>query len=52
MKTPAGSFSDCMKTHDEDPRSGATEFKYYCPGVGLVREESGENHVDLVRYTR
>ena len=52
VKTPAGSFSDCLKTKDEAPLGGATEFKYYCPGVGLVREESGQNYLDLVRYTK
>lgn len=48
LETPAGSFSGCIKTEDLDPLSGHTEFKFYCPDVGLVREESGETFLDLV----
>jgi hypothetical protein len=50
VTTAAGEFSGCIKTEDYDPIGGATEFKYYCPGVGLVREESedGESFIELV----
>ena len=50
VRTPAGRFSDCMKTKDVAPLDGATEFKYYCPGVGLVREETPGGKLELVRY--
>jgi hypothetical protein len=50
VTTPAGSFSSCIKTEDYSPLDDVTEFKYYCPGVGLVREESPGSRVDLVRY--
>lgn len=50
VTTPAGSFSGCLKTEDYDPLSKVTEFKYYCPGVGLVREEFKEGHLDLIAY--
>ncbi len=48
--TPAGSFTDCVKTKDFSPLDNATEYKYYCPGVGLVREESSGGRLDLVSY--
>jgi hypothetical protein len=50
VSTPAGSFSGCIKTEDFNPLDKTTEFKYYCPGVGLVREEFTGGHVDLISY--
>jgi hypothetical protein len=50
VTTPAGSFDDCIKTEDFAPLDKVTEFKYYCPGVGLVREQFPEGRLDLVRY--
>jgi len=46
--TPAGRFEDCIKTRDYAPLDKRTEFKYYCRGVGLVREEGKARHLDLV----
>jgi hypothetical protein len=48
--TPAGRFDDCIKTKDFAPLDRKTEFKYYCAGVGLVREQFPEGRLDLVRY--
>jgi hypothetical protein len=50
VKTPAGRFDDCIKTKDFAPLDKQTEFKYYCAGVGLVREQFPEGRLDLVRY--
>jgi hypothetical protein len=50
VRTPAGRFSDCIKTKDFAPLDNVTEFKYYCPGVGLVREDPPGGRVELVRY--
>jgi hypothetical protein len=50
VTTPAGSFDDCIKTKDFAPLDKQTEFKYYCAGVGLVRERFPEGRLDLVRY--
>ena len=50
VTTPAGSFSGCMKTEDFSPLDNVTEFKYYCPSVGLVREEPPGGHLDLISY--
>jgi hypothetical protein len=50
VKTSAGTFRDCVKTKDVAPGSDVIEFKHYCPGVGLVREEFPGGRVELVRY--
>jgi hypothetical protein len=47
-RTPAGRFGGCIKTEDYAPLDRRTEFKYYCRGVGLVREEGKASHLDLV----
>lgn len=49
VETDAGSFEDCIKTEDYAPLDDVTENKYYCPDVGLVREESEDGvFLDLV----
>ena len=50
VTTPVGSFSRCIKTEDFSPLDNATGFKFYCPGVGLVREEPPGGHLDLISY--
>jgi hypothetical protein len=51
IRTPAGRFSNCVKTRDFAPLDNVTEFKFYCPGVGLVREQGPDGgHHELVRY--
>jgi hypothetical protein len=50
VTTPAGMFKGCVKTKDYAPIDKTTEFKLYCPDVGLVREELEEGSSDLVRY--
>jgi hypothetical protein len=50
VTTPASRFSNCIKTEDYAPLDDVTEFKFYCPGVGLVREEPPRGRLDLVRY--
>jgi hypothetical protein len=49
VTTPAGAFTNCIKTKDFAPLQKTTEFKYYCSGVGLVREETEGGRVDLIR---
>jgi hypothetical protein len=51
VTTPAGRFEDCIKTKDFAPLDNVTEFKYYCRGVGLVREEPPGGRLDLIRYS-
>jgi hypothetical protein len=50
VTVPAGTFSACIKTEDFDPLGPATEFKFYCPDFGLVREESDDSSLDLISY--
>ena len=39
VKTKAGEFKNCMKTEETTPlEPGVKEYKYYAPGVGLVRD--------------
>jgi hypothetical protein len=38
-KTPAGTFAKCMKVKEtSDLDLMATEYKYYAPGIGLIRD--------------
>jgi hypothetical protein len=39
-----------VKAEDFSPLAKETEFKYYCPGVGVVREEFPGGHLDLISY--
>ncbi len=50
VTVPAGTFQDCIKTEDFAPLDNLTEFKYYCTGIGLVREEFEGGYLDLVSY--
>ena len=49
-KTPAGKFTGCIRTKDFAPIDNNTEFKVYCPDVGLVREELTAGGSQLVHY--
>ena len=47
IKTPAGTFSGCVKTEETTPlEPGAMEYKIHAPGIGLVRDGG----MTLVRY--
>jgi hypothetical protein len=46
LKTRAGDFKDCVKTRETTPLEKGTEYKFYAPGVGLVKD--GTLH--LVKY--
>ena len=50
VTTPAGSLTGCIQTEDITPLDGTVESKYYCPGVGLVREEFEDGYLDLVWF--
>jgi hypothetical protein len=39
VTTPAGTYTNCVKTRDYTPlEPDLEEFKWHCPGVGLARE--------------
>ena len=46
----AGTFAGCLRTEDINPLDDATEFKLYCPGTGVVREENDEGALDLISF--
>jgi hypothetical protein len=50
LTVPAGRFDGCIKTEDFAPLDKRKEFKFYCAGVGLVREQFEVGGIDLVRY--
>ncbi len=39
-KTPAGEFDNCLITKESSKIELATEYKTYCPGIGLVQDQS------------
>jgi hypothetical protein len=41
LKTPAGEFSECLKTEETTPlEPGVTDYKVYARGVGMIRDGS------------
>lgn len=46
VKTPAGTFKNCLRVRETTPLEPGTEYKYYAPGVGLVQDGS----LKLVKY--
>lgn len=47
LKTPAGKFTKVVKTEETTPlEPGAKEYKWYAPGVGLVKD----SELVLVKY--
>ena len=50
VTVPAGKFTGCLKTEDLDLLDNERGFKFFCPGKGLVREESASGSTDLIRF--
>ena len=50
VTTASGTFTGCIQTEDRDLLDGIIEQKYYCPDVGLVREEFPGGHIDLLEF--
>jgi hypothetical protein len=49
ISTPLRTFENVLKTKDTNPLEGdLVEFKYYAPGVGLIKEEVPEEDEELV----
>ena len=46
MTTPAGKFDKVLKVQETTPLESGKEYKYYAPGVGLIKD----GDVVLVRY--
>jgi hypothetical protein len=50
VRTPAGTFRNCIRTKDTSALDSVVEHKHYCAGVGLVREHEPGSLANLVRY--
>lgn len=50
VTSASGTFTGCVQTEDRDLLDGEIEQKYYCPDVGLVREEFPGGHIDLLEF--
>ena len=48
VSVPAGEFTDCIKTVDVNPLEVVSEWKWYCAGPGLVREQNADGITELV----
>jgi hypothetical protein len=52
VDVPAGSFDGCVKTEETSTLElTVVEYKYYCPGVGLVLTEEDGVREELMEYT-
>ena len=51
VQVAAGAFSSCIWTVDVNPLEVASEFKHYCPGPGLVREQNAAGVTELISLT-
>lgn len=38
VKTPAGTFANCLKVKETTPLEAGTEYKHYAPEIGLVAD--------------
>lgn len=52
VTVPAGTFTGCITTEDWSGIEPGRERKSYCPGVGLVLEQSGGGRLELVSVER
>jgi hypothetical protein len=49
VRTKSGAYGSCVKTRDFTPlEPGLEEFKWYCAGAGLVKEQGDDFEIDLV----
>lgn len=47
-----GTFNDCVKTREVSVIDRSyEEFKYACPGIGVILEEAEDERVELIAYT-
>jgi hypothetical protein len=52
IRTPVGRFTGCLLAEDSSPLDpGVIDNKWYCPGIGLVRDEGPDGFIELVDYT-
>lgn len=39
LRTPAGVFSNCLRTEETSPLESGKSYKTYAPGIGLIQDE-------------
>jgi hypothetical protein len=52
VKTPAGTFRDCVHWQERDPVNDAGAEKWHCPGVGFVKETFEGGSLVLTKVVR
>jgi len=50
VTVPAGTFQNCLKI-EEHASDGATEYKYYAPGIGCIKEVDSDGESSLKSHT-
>lgn len=52
VEVEAGTFTGCIQTNDTtDLDPDVDEYKFYCPGIGVVLEVEGDDRVELTEYS-
>jgi len=53
LRATCSRFTGCAKFEDTNPLESpvASEFKWFCPAVGLVRDVDAEGFIELASYT-
>jgi hypothetical protein len=46
---PAGTYTNVLKVKEAHPE-GEIEYKYYAPGVGVVKERPEDGEVNLISH--
>ena len=46
VETPAGNFADCLKTVETSALERGKGYKFYAPGIGLIKDGA----VELILY--
>jgi hypothetical protein len=49
VTVPAGMYTNCLKVR-EKTSDGDVEFKYYAPGVGVVKEDPEDGELSLISH--
>jgi len=49
VTVPAGMFTNCLKVR-EKTSDGEVEYKYYAPGVGVVKEDPEDGVLNLISH--
>ncbi len=50
VTVPAGTYQNCVKI-EEHASDGATEYKYYAPGIGCIKEVDSDGDLSLKAHT-